>query len=267
MFGNYIQNIYTEFGACMNPHKIGASKLSSVSLSKYIPDTCKYLQVAKDRFVFKQDFSGVETITFENCYCENCSLILWTLPSIKYKTYISSEIDYTNKVYSTIVNNAVILLNINQIYLNNCGLNEYIKFLCLACCFVINKHHILRTNGTFYCDISINEFLLNCLANFKERYQDKEQFNIDLMTTTRKNTEYVYKTTNRVTFGYADKGRRHSLSMKKFNATEEDYVLKLMDSKISLREIKKQYEKKFNKSISLGKLSSIYKIWTVISQL
>lgn len=254
---NYIQNIYTEFGASINPHRIGTNKLSSSSLEKYIPDTCKFLQIAKDRFIFKQDFSGVETITFENCYCKDCSLILWTLPSIKYKTYITSELDYTNKTYSTIVNNAVILLNINQIYLNNCGIVEYMKFFCLACCFVINKHHILRTNGSFCCDISINEFLLNCIANFYLRYQDKNQFNIDLMDTTKKNTEYVYKTTKRVTLGYANKNIRHSISMKKFNETEITFVKELKNNKISLREIKKQYEEKFNKSISIGKLSTI----------
>ena len=257
MFANYIQNIYNKFGALLNPHKIGTRKLSSDSLAKYIPDTCKYLEIAKDRFAFKQDFSDVDTITFENCYCKDCSLILWTLPSIKYKTCVNSEIDYTNKIYSTIVNNSVILLNINQIYYNSCDEATYMKLFCLACCFIINKHHVLRTNGTFYCDISINEYLLNCIANFVSRFEDKEQFNIDLITTTRKNTEYVYKTTKRVTLGRADKATRHSISMQKFNVTEIEFVKTLKTNKVSLRKIKKLYEEKFNRSISIGKLSAI----------
>ena len=116
---------------------------------------------------------------------------------------------------------------------------------------------MLRTNGTFYCDISINDYLLNCIANFVSRSEDKEQFNIDLIATTRKNTEYVYKTTKRVTLGRADKATRHSISMQKFNDTEIEFVKTLKNNKMSLRKIKKLYEEKFNRSISIGKLSAI----------
>lgn len=257
MVENYIHNIYQEFKSILNPHKIGEYKLTSNNLNTYIADTCKYLELPKDRFVFKQDFSKFETITFEKCYCKDCSLILWTLPSIKYRITISSGLNYDCKTYSTIVNNAIILLNINEIYYNNCSDNLYLKLFCLACCFIINKHHITRTNGSFYTEIKINEFIINCLANFISRYENKEQFNIDLMETTTKNTEYVYKTKNRVTLGYADKNIRHSISHMKFSSEEIEYIKSLKDSGISVRKIRELYLEKYGKNISIGKISTI----------
>ena len=255
MFGNYIQQIYLQYSSNLAPTKIGLRYLNSENLKRYIGKFCSSLGLSKNAIVFKQDFSEYETITFEKCYNKEFDKFLWTGASIKYRLSVNENTVYSSSTYNSIVNNAYILININNIRTGT--QEEFYKLFLLMCCLFINKHHVCHKNG-FKTNITINDFLMNCMGNLIARMNaDIEKFKSDVIKTSIKNTESVYNTKNKVTLGSAPSNVRHSLSNMKFSSEELDYVKSLREQGCSLRAIQKSFELKYNKKISLGKLSSL----------
>ena len=254
---NSIQYCYDRFFTSINPHRIGTYKMTSKSLSLYISDTCRYFNIPN--FIFKQDYTSFEAITFVDCYNSQFNCRLWSLPSIKYRLRITNDLPIESKTYDNIVSNAVILLNINGVEPSviYTDINEYIKLFGLACCLVINKHHIQRTNSSFFTDIAINDFVLKCICNLMNRIEDKTKLNEDIININKKNVEYVYKSKKVVTLGYAPKEVKHSISMKKFTNEQKIFVQSLKEQKVPYRQIQKLFQEQYEQQISLYTISGI----------
>lgn len=233
-------------------------KFSSENVTKYIAHLCKFYNIS---FVFNREFSN--TVTFKNAVnIDDSSDILWELPNARYKIDLNENTCYDESAYDVIVKNAIILLNINKIYLKNYVKNQdtYIVLAILACLLMLNNHIRKRTNNTYFINMKISDFAEKCFYNMYELFQTKD-FELSILSASISNIKVNHKCNEYITLGINDKNTRHSITNKVKHMLRNERVIKISvnNPEFSARKIAVEYEKEYHEKISYSSVIRILK--------
>lgn len=214
-----------------------------LTLSKKSINTFLYGTHSNLRLSCEVDYSKSEPITFRDNICEEKGLILWKLPPGRIKLNL---IDDTR----ILVNNALILLYINsydflEFDIENRGV---FRVFCVACLKILRRYQRINRQRGFYYEVTIKEILERCYKD----YITRENILYDMVMQTQRNTNR--KT---ITVGNLSMKEKVSISKRKFTDEEIDFVRFLKGQDYSITEITELFKKRYDKTISRGKVSSI----------
>lgn len=202
-------------------------------------------------------------VIYHDCISEEGD-ILWT-----YDWNKDSKIDcYTIEGFQSILENTLILMCINGCYppqFFQYITVQYKNLFDLCALKTIQLLQRKQRNG-FYSvtddngiKIKIEDYLCWLWDNFKWYYNNNKVDDLydNLIERSRKNRKRKVSTTGPISSN--DKKSISHTGNTKFTNEEIEYVKHLKSSNISIRNIKKSFEEKFKKKISIGKISEIGK--------
>lgn len=185
-------------------------------------------------------------------------IVYWTLPWFGYQMSVNNNTNHTSENINSIVENAMILLELNDVHLPNYittdiyrydwlgydseGLVLYTKCLMTACCFFYEKHRKTSKDA-----ISIDYLLFLCVHNLYERLTSNSDRKTCISSILKelhernvKNFRSKYKQNDdrpvTVTLGECSKMERHSISMTKYDKSIDKKIEELYKD-YSVREI------------------------------
>lgn len=224
--------------------KSGDFLVTKQSLKANVRYLAKVFGIKYKNISYSIDKDFIDTVTFVNCYNEEQDLVYYNLPNIKYKELRYNKHTIQGETVDRVVDNACILARINKFDIENIGFMKYL--------FLVTAMHYMNENSK--SNITVNELLASCCVNLIEKL-DNERADECILNQCIRNCSR--KT---VTLGSISSKEKNRISHTKFTDEEKGFVIiSRTDCNMSIRKTKEEFEKRYNKTISIRTIQQMLK--------